>query len=955
MQALLELLALIVSEGPESFTPSYSDDFALFIQPHGKSYQDLVNLLPKLSRELMTKVVVAARHWARYENVEVLGGRRRRYSIEDCSRDDLSLSGFGNITPQELPSSPDPNRACMQNLASALFGNNISSSIAQLSSHTIISHGAARNKYMKDHRIQRSTEETLQSIGSTEVEIDDKDAMEALENLMLLHESVDQLESWKRFSDAHAALPLPPWRTTAAKVGKSTLEEKKAMLLRKSSRGHSVSKTGRAKVRGQAQPHDVSALIPLVPTRNSSLCTLDKGLCTFAEDGLSPNEPYNYKTSYWQFKHRQDCARHDLPPGLSPLRRVNHMVTATVRHLATTLLLDNESETMSVGEETCLSGSLNPDSLIESSDSSAQSCQRNSPATTPQHELAEFVAPPMKDLYSAPIVIDLSQPPPGARPPALSDGITSAVAVSTPKKYVTAAIDTFAIKAATKKRPPPFIFPSPPSPTVLSKSMTTSSLSPTTAESYITKVSTQASTEQEGKECLVTVKKGWRICEKPLMHWKRKSASTVLAAAPSHPHTSALSISSSADWGDLAAATPRTSSPITINAAVSSTHTATRAASTFPAPTNPSKLLGLGFSIQTQNDASRSKTSRPNLNILIKEINSAASLPSSVSFTSQDGSLTSTSSPGLGCSIASIPFPENYMPMVLSPSSSISALWAAPTPIPTLTVPNGSSPRMDSFRMVTSISPLPSPSTTSAGSRKKRLQEKLFGKKSKLPLDDTCSSLYPCPLSPSIQSKRMNVHNGGVAGILGVGGGVGAGGGGVGGGNGPVLKSSSSFGSLREKKSFGQLIVPLVLAPLEQRGILKTRSRSSSSASVTAVGAACLIHGQDPRTPISSYPRHCYDPLNDHGHHHHHQRPPFHRANSQPVAVPVLPSFSPPSPTPGHTAAERRYHNKLPIGSVASGVGGVTSSRDDKEANAQIWKVIHEWSAWMDAHSASFK
>lgn len=249
MQVLLELLALIISEGPDSFTPSYSDDFALFIQPHGKSYQDLVNLLPKLSRKLMTKIVVAAWHWTRYKDVEVLGRSRRRYSIEDSSRDDLSLSGFGNFTSQELPLSPDPNRACLQSLASALFSNSLSSSIAQVSGRKINSHGEARNKYMKDHQIQRSSEETLQGIGSSEVDIDDKDAMEALENLMLLHESVDQLESWKKFSDAHAALPLPPWRTTAAKDAKSTLDgqENKAMLLRKGSRGHPLSKAGRVK------------------------------------------------------------------------------------------------------------------------------------------------------------------------------------------------------------------------------------------------------------------------------------------------------------------------------------------------------------------------------------------------------------------------------------------------------------------------------------------------------------------------------------------------------------------------------------------------------------------------------------------------------------------------------------------------------------------------------------
>ncbi|KAF9333495.1 hypothetical protein BGZ91_011234, partial [Linnemannia elongata] len=846
MQVLLELLALIVSKGSESFSPSYSDDFALFIQPHGKSYKDLVNLLPRLSRELMTKVVVAARHWARCEDVEVVGRRRRRYSIEDCSRDDLSLSGFGSLTPQELPPLPDPNRACLQNLAGALFSNNLSSSIAQLSGNTITSHGAAQIKYMKDHRIQRSTEGTLQRVGSTEVEINGKDAMEALENLMLLHESVDQLESWKKFSDAHAALPLPPWRSSAAMVEKMALvgQEKKTKLLRKSSRGHSVCKT----VRGQAQPqpHDVSALIPPVPSRKASLCTLDKGLCTLAKDGISADDTYNYKTSYWQFKHRQDRARQDFAPGPCSPHRLNPMATATEPLLATAQHLDKEREAMSVDDETCLSGSLNSDSLIDSSDSFAQSSQRDTPATTPQLKLVEFIAPPMKDLYSAPIVMNLSKLSSGARSPVLSGSISC---VAAPKRYVTAAIDTTAIKAATKKRPPPSAFPSPPSSTVLSKSMTTTSLSPRTAESFITKISTQPLTEQDGEECLVTVKRGWRIYEKPFMHWKRKSTSAVPAAASSCPDTSAPSVSSSVNRANLAHATPRTSSPIPINTVVTSTHIAAGTASTFPGSTNPSKRLGLGFSIQTQNESSHSKASRPNLNILIKESTSAASLPSSSSFTSQDGSLTSTSSPGLGCSIESIPFPEDYKSMVLSPSSSASALWAALPSIPTPTVPNGSSPRVDNFRMVTSISPLPSPSFTSAGSRRKRFQEKLFGKKSKLPLDDTCSFSYHCPSSPSIHSNRMNVHHAGVAGAHKVVGGVGASGGGVGsarGGNGPVLKSSSSFGSLREKKSFGQLIAPLVFGPLEQRGILKTRSRSSSSASVTAVGTACTIRGQDP-------------------------------------------------------------------------------------------------------------
>lgn len=258
MQVLLELLALIVSKGPESFITSYSDDFALFVQPHGKSYQDLINLLPKVSREPMTKIIIATRHWVRYEEVGVVG-RRRRHSIDSCSRDDLSLSGFGDLTSQEMPSLLDPNRACLQNLANALFSN--SNMTTQVGVRTSWSHGRAQKKYMVDYRIQRSTEDSFQSTGSSEFEIGDKDAMEALDNLMLLHECADQLESWKKFSDEHAALPLPPWRTNVAKGKGSNLvrHEKKAVLVRSSGK-YSLSRTSR--LEGKTILHEFNQLYP---------------------------------------------------------------------------------------------------------------------------------------------------------------------------------------------------------------------------------------------------------------------------------------------------------------------------------------------------------------------------------------------------------------------------------------------------------------------------------------------------------------------------------------------------------------------------------------------------------------------------------------------------------------------------------------------------------------------
>ncbi|KAG0293602.1 hypothetical protein BGZ96_002556 [Linnemannia gamsii] len=971
MQVLLNLLALIVSKGPESFIPSYSDDFAMFVQPHGKSYQDLINLLPKLSRELMTKITIATRHWVRYEEVEVIG-RRRRHSIESCSRDDLSLSGFGDLTSQEMPSLLDPNRECLQNLANALFSN--SKITTQISFHTSWYHGGARKKYMADYRVQLSTEENLQSISSNEVEIGDKEAMEALENLMLLHECVDQLESWKKFSDEHAALPLPPWRTNVTKGEGSNLVhyKKKAVLVRRSSDKYSVSRTSRpeGRVGAQPQPHDLSALIPPVPSRNSYLGLPELGVLTPTKHELSTDDQYNFKTSYWQFKHRQDRTRQDNSPSACPPRRVNRIVKGAVPHSRAAQPLDTESETMSSVDETCLSATLNFDSF----DSSAHSSQKSIPATTAQLALPEFVAPPMKDLYSAPIIMHHNHLPPQLQSLALVGSTTPS---ATSKKYVTATIDTNAIKAAAKRRPPPFALRTPSSPTTLSKSMATISLSPTTAESFITKISSRTLVDQE-VEVFHAAKKGWHLWKKPLQHWKRKSVPVVQnTVSPPRQDMSLPPVPSKVDLTDLSPSSPRTSSPITIiTAAVTSKQSSVAAAATaaeaFPGATKPWMRPGFVSKSQKPSDNSPLKSPKPNLNIITHQSTNGglASLPSSMSFSSQDGSFKTAPSPGLGCSIESISFPEDYLSTVLSPSSSTSALWSAPPLIPTPTLQNGSSPRMDAFPMVTSISPLPSPSF----SRKKRLQDKLFGKKSKLPLEDASSPTYPYSVSTLPPQNKLTLFQGGVTGSTG--------------GDGPELRSSSSFGSLREKKSFGQLIVPLVLAPLEQRGILKTRSRSSSITSMTAVGAAAAaspIRCLDPGTPPPpsspfAYPtRHCYEPQSDHDHHSH-QRPPFERATSQPISLTASPLLSSESPSPFpssalqpksniHMPAKHRYHNKVPVGSVivAGGGGGQygsvsyssdlgkvsSTSRDEKEANAQIWKVLDQWGAWRDAHSPS--
>jgi hypothetical protein len=73
-----------------------------------------------------------------------------------------------------------------------------------------------------------------------------------------------------------------------------------------------------------------------------------------------------------------------------------------------------------------------------------------------------------------------------------------------------------------------------------------------------------------------------------------------------------------------------------------------------------------------------------------------------------------------------------------------------------------------------------------------------------------------------------------------------------------------------------------------------------------------------------------------------------------------------------HMPGEHRYHNKVTVGSVlgatssggggqhggvggSSGLGRVSSgtSRDEKETNAQIWKVLDQWGAWREAHPPS--
>ncbi|KAG0304534.1 hypothetical protein BGZ97_001433, partial [Linnemannia gamsii] len=67
----------------------------------------------------------------------------------------------------------------------------------------------------------------------------------------------------------------------------------------------------------------------------------------------------------------------------------------------------------------------------------------NTPATSAQLALHEFIVPPMKDLYSAPIIMDPNHLPPQPRSAAIVDGTTLS---ATSRKYVTATIDTNAIK-----------------------------------------------------------------------------------------------------------------------------------------------------------------------------------------------------------------------------------------------------------------------------------------------------------------------------------------------------------------------------------------------------------------------------------------------------------------------------------------------------------------------------
>ncbi|KAG0275682.1 hypothetical protein BGZ95_008486 [Linnemannia exigua] len=550
MKDLFEMLTLIVTKGPsESFSPSYSSDFSSFLQPHGKSYQDLVNLLPSWNRDLLTKIIVATRHWARCEAVEVVG-KRRRHSIDSCSRDDLSLSGFGELLSPELPPMEDSNRVFLQRLANALF---CSSDLPK--DYSSLYYGRDQDSYMADYRFPRSSRDSLQS--SPEDAVDDKDALEALENLLLLHESVDQLESWRCFLDSHAALSLPPWRTNVkTQRGPAVApQETKTLLRRKTSRNRSTAETS--------------------PTKGQS----DKNLPTLYENASSApgGGLYNYKTSYFQFRHRQYRARHDSTLEHYSMSKKEPLVTDASQPTPIHPL-DLASGTLGLVEITTSLPTNTTDSVVLSTHS-----QPITPASVVQVEQTEFIAPPMKDLYSAPIVMVPN------RPSERTNSSGPIDATSSHTRSITAAADASGIRTA-KKRPCPIILASsgPHSRFMTSKSTTTTSISPTTAESLSTKIfSAQSAGDQEDAD-YQTAKKGWRIWERPLMHLKRKSFPSI-PALPSLPINPVPPVPTS-DRPDLAIGILRTSSPIVVPVAVTSKHSPVEGASdAIPKLTKPFK------------------------------------------------------------------------------------------------------------------------------------------------------------------------------------------------------------------------------------------------------------------------------------------------------------------------------------------------------------------------------
>ncbi|KAF9132491.1 hypothetical protein BGW39_011926 [Mortierella sp. 14UC] len=811
---------------------------------------------------------------------------------------------------------------------------------------------------MADYLFSKSLTDSLQNTRSFEPEVGERDALEALENLILLHESVDQLESWKKFLDSHAALSLPPWRTSVKKDRVSIVvsQTPKALLLRTPC-GRTESAPTKVRVSGQV--HNVSALIPAATARQASPCTSDETLPTLFENDspFSSDSRYNYKTSYWQFKCRQDRVRHDSAPDRYSPRKKIPLDTA-VSQSPPTHPFDLASGTLGIVEDTTIPP--NKDDPAGSNTSSAVSSaysQLSTPVPTPQVQPIEFIAPPMKDLYSAPIIMDPSRHSERSYSPAPCD-----TAPLNTKRSITAAINVAGIKAA-KKRPSPIILAT--APLSIPKSTATTSVSPTTTESFITKMFTQNPGEQDDVECQ-TAKKGWRIWDKPLMHLKRKSF-------PSLPALPSLSVSSvppvpTLDRADLSATASRTSSPITVPVTTSSKLSPGGTSDTAPTPRKPFKRPALTFKSHNQSDAtSLSQSPRLNLDILYNDSTGTSSPSSIYSFSSRDGSVRVTSSPSLGCSIASIPFPDDYMS--IDPNS---ALWSSPsaqTPPPLLPPVFPSPSGMDSFPKVTSVPPLPPSPTVSATSRTKRLQEKLFGRRNKKSLssmDDFCSSSTLTSTSSAMSLSRTNVLHGGVAGFVVTS--TSSGGAEVGGESvePPVLKTTSSLGSLREKAPLGHLLAS---------HILKTGgSRTVGTVAATAAAAATSVvrSGQDPKNDSGCQ---CHEKTHDHDRLRHastHLTTTPTRTSSKSSSTSTSSSSlsSPSLPKASRMIVEYHQHHQqlrqqpLPGSAPSSGDGGgngvvavaivgQTSERDEKEANDQIWRVINQWRARKDAHEKS--
>ncbi|KAF9900672.1 hypothetical protein EC991_007034 [Linnemannia zychae] len=491
---------------------------------------------------------------------------------------------------------------------------------------------------MADYRLPKSSRDSVQSICSFEHEVGDRDALEALENLMLLHESVDQLESWRKFLDSHSALSLPPWRTSLKKdkVPVVASREPRALLRRKS-RGRTESAPSKVQVNGQV--HNVSALIPTAPTRQASACTSDKTLPILFENVSSQpsgDGRYNYKTSYWQFKCRQVHIRQDNAPNRCSSQKEAPLDT-TASQLPPTQLFDLTSKTFGLAEDTTTSPTMADSTYLKSSAIvSVENSQPSTPAPTLHVQPTEFIVPPMKDLYSAPIIME-SQ---GRSSERFNSSVLCDTAPPSTKISVAAAIDLVSIKAA-KKRPSPIILAK--APLSNSKATATTSVSPTTAESFITKMSAQNPEDQRDVECQ-TAKKGWRIWDKPLMHLKRKSLPS-LPSLPAPPRSVSFTPPvPTLDRADFPATSSRTSSPISVPTATSSKLSSACLSDPVSKPKKSFKRPILAFKDSNQNDATcLSQSPRLNLDLLYNDSTGTPSPSSIYSFSSRDGSVRATS------------------------------------------------------------------------------------------------------------------------------------------------------------------------------------------------------------------------------------------------------------------------------------------------------------------------